>query len=107
VVGDDGTPGPAFLRALQAAADAAGSADVTYVTTPESLNAAVVDGRRHIEITQHLDLTTLASGNISTAAHLIKLLLGPSTWSIRVRPGVSDGEAFTCMRGTIAAEPAL
>jgi hypothetical protein len=72
-----------MLRALQEAASAAGSAQVTYVTTPEELQGALSAGARHIEITEHLDLTPFEVFNSTYG--LVKVEVNASTWSIRVR----------------------
>jgi hypothetical protein len=81
---------PAQLRGLQQAASSAGPADVTYVKTPLELLKATADGARHIQITEHLDLTTVAPIPSPLAldgmAFQQKLKLMPSTWSIQVRP---------------------
>jgi hypothetical protein len=69
---------PPMLRALQEAADSGGMAEVSYVATTEELQAAVDEEARHIEITQHLDLTTI------TVFLIFKFDLKGSTLSIRV-----------------------
>jgi hypothetical protein len=76
-------PTPAMLRALQEAVSAADKTQVTYVTTPEELQAALLAGARHIEITEHLDLTDFEPFN--SAYQLVKLEVSALTWSIRVR----------------------
>jgi hypothetical protein len=50
-------PKPAVLRSLQQ--EALRTAKVVYVATAADLQAAVNAGSRHIEITEHLDLTIL------------------------------------------------
>jgi hypothetical protein len=75
---------PPILRALHEAPGPAGEAEVTYVMTPEELHAAVSEGARHIEITEHLDLTTLKADTTLTSATLFYLDFASSTRSIRV-----------------------
>jgi hypothetical protein len=71
---------PPMLRSLQ---DAAGGEGVTYVTTPDELFDAISLPARHIEITEHLDLTI---GGITTyESRYIMYKLQNYTWSIRVR----------------------
>jgi hypothetical protein len=53
------------------------------VRTAEALTEAILQGSTHIEIRQHLDLTTMASFN--GPEYPIKLPLRSSTQSIRVR----------------------
>jgi hypothetical protein len=55
---------------------------VPYVATPEELQAALSAGARHIEITEHLDLTTFETFNSEYG--LVKVEVSASTWSIRV-----------------------
>lgn len=58
---------------------------VTEVATPEQLQQAVQEGARHIEVTAHMDLTSLAG-----ALHHRGVLLGvflDATKSIRVSVG--------------------
>jgi hypothetical protein len=85
---------PAQLRGLQQAASSAGPAEVTYVKTPFDLLKATADGARHIQITEHLDLTTVAPISTPPAmdemAFRDKLELTASTWSIQVRPSYSE-----------------
>jgi hypothetical protein len=69
---------PPVLRALHEAADSGGMAEVAYVATTEELQAAVDEGARHIQITQHLDLTAI------TVFLIFKIDLKGSTLSIRV-----------------------
>jgi hypothetical protein len=75
---------PPMLRGLQEAPGPAGEAEVTYVMTPEELHAAVSQGARHIEITEHLDLTTLKADTTLPSATLFYLDLSSSIRSIRV-----------------------
>jgi hypothetical protein len=75
---------PAGLRALQRAVAPAGAEGVAYVTTPQELVDALSAGVRHIEITEHLDLTTLRN-SFSYSGQDIMLNVSMHTWSIRVR----------------------
>jgi hypothetical protein len=76
-----------MLRALQEAASAEGSAQVTYVSTPQELQTALSAGALHIEITEHLDLTSLETFNSEWdgPGGLVKVEVVASTWSIKVR----------------------
>jgi ketol-acid reductoisomerase len=74
---------PAMLRALQEAVSAAEKTRVTYVATPDELQTALSAGARHIEITEHLELTFFETFN--SVYGLVKLQANASTWSIRVR----------------------
>jgi hypothetical protein len=80
---------PAQLRSLQQAVSSAGPAELTSVKTPNELLTAISEGARHIQITEHLDLTTVkpvTSNNIfDRELFLEKFLLVDSTWSIQVR----------------------
>jgi hypothetical protein len=76
-------PKPPMLRALQQTATAAGSSQFAYVTTVEELRAALSAGVRHIEITEHLDLTPYEAA--PKEFFKVKLTVNNSTWSIRVR----------------------
>jgi hypothetical protein len=75
---------PAGLRTLQRAAAPAEAEGVAYVATPEELAAALSIPARHIEITEHLDLTTLRN-SFSYRGQDIMLNVSMHTWSIRVR----------------------
>jgi hypothetical protein len=78
---------PAIQDVYQQVASESESAEVTYVRTPEELQAALSTGARHIEIIDHLDLSSLEAASIDTVtSHPSKLGLSPSTWTIRVRP---------------------
>lgn len=72
------------LQADDSAPEEEQEVDVTVVTTPEALQAAVVAGNAHIEIREHLNLTTLDF----PGEFLRNGLLGPvpsTVKSIRVR----------------------
>jgi hypothetical protein len=81
---------PSQLRALQQAASSAAPAEVTYVGTASALQAAISEGARHIQITEHLDLSAieifLSSHYLHGEGFQAKFELMVSTWSIRVRP---------------------
>jgi hypothetical protein len=61
------------------------AAKITTVNTPTALKLALDRGAEHIEITQHLDLTTLPSsvGSPNNDPDLFRPL--PNTRTIRVR----------------------
>jgi hypothetical protein len=71
-----------MLRALQQTASGSGRSQFAYVTTVEELQAALSAGVRHVEITEHLDLTPYDTAFIEDV--LIKLRVNNATWSIRV-----------------------
>jgi hypothetical protein len=81
---------PPMLRALQELAGSGRVKGVTYVETPQELQAAVDEGARHIEITQHLDLTVLA---VRTIYPRLKIEVQASTLSIRVRPSSTSSSS--------------
>jgi hypothetical protein len=70
-------------RALQEAEIPAENETVTYVTTKDEFFAAVNDGKRHIEIREHLDL--IDEGLVDTKGRLTMMNISMHTWSIRVR----------------------
>jgi hypothetical protein len=72
---------PPMLRALQ---ETAGDEGVTYVATPGELFDAISRPARHIEITEHLDLT-VAGFTANYAGRDVMYQLKNYTWSIRVR----------------------
>jgi hypothetical protein len=77
---------PAMQDVHQQVGSASVSAEVTDVRTPEELQAALSTGARHIEIINHLDLTTIQAATIdNVTSHPSKLGLTPSTWTIHVR----------------------
>jgi hypothetical protein len=71
------------VRALKQAASSVEGANVTYVETAEALQDAVSRGKSHIEITKHLDLTSLKNFDGVTAP--VKLHIKDSTNNLRVR----------------------
>jgi hypothetical protein len=75
---------PMMLRTLQQAAGATGSEEVVSVATSNEFQEALRAGARHIEITEHLDLT-FQEAELSSVKLSYKLEVLPSTWSIRVR----------------------
>jgi hypothetical protein len=79
----DSVARPSALRDLQAAAGTAGEGEVAYVATAEELQAAAGAGARHIVITDHLDLSSLAAFKGVKLKRMIETMA--STWSIRVR----------------------
>jgi hypothetical protein len=79
------TQQPPALRALQEAATAAETPDIATVTTPEQLQEALVAQVRHVEIKEHLDLTTMALSADGMSGPLLSLHESGPTWSIRVR----------------------
>jgi hypothetical protein len=79
----DSVTSPPALPALQAAAGTAGEGGVAYVATAEELQAAAGVGARHIVITAHLDLSSLAAFKGVKLKRMIETRA--STWSIRVR----------------------
>jgi hypothetical protein len=71
-----------MVRSLRQEAAPDGSVEVTAVTTAEGLQQAAYGGARHIEIREHLDLTT-----VDPAERFSSILsVRNSTWSISVRP---------------------
>jgi hypothetical protein len=74
-----------MVRSLQQEAGPDGSVEVTAVTTAEGLQQAAYEGARHIEITEHLDLTTVDPADQFSDVLTI-LSVRESTWSISVRP---------------------
>jgi hypothetical protein len=82
----------AMWRSLQVAAPAGeiNHEALIYVKTPAALQAAVSAGARHIQITEHLDLTTLETSKIFLIFGLPTILaISNDTWSIRVRSSSS------------------
>jgi hypothetical protein len=76
------------LRNLQEASDAKGAVEVAYVSTPGELQAALAAGAPHIQIQEHLDLTTLDAFDMDTSEKytMARLDVGSEVLSIRVRP---------------------
>jgi hypothetical protein len=104
----------AMQRSLKQVADPAGAANyegVRYVTTPQELQAAVADGARHIQITDHLDLTTLEPSMILPNSFLPTILgISKSTLSIQVRSSPVLCQKVgrlccACMHKTICSSP--
>jgi hypothetical protein len=98
----------AMRRSLQQVSGPAGAINnegVRYVKTPEELQAAVSEGARHIQITDHLDLTTLEPSKIFPTSSLPTILgVSNNTVSIQVlsisscRTGDSGGcSLLACM----------
>jgi hypothetical protein len=79
---------PASLRALQEAVASGGNEAVVYVRTPQQLVHAVSAAARHIEITEHLNLTKIdkffSDDNFPTGYRTL-LNVSVHTWSSRVR----------------------
>jgi hypothetical protein len=81
-------PNPSLLRTLQQAPETSGSQQVAHVKTPRDFQEALAAGKRHIEIREHLDLTTIETiaGPIpGSLPDLFGLDATSSTFSIRVR----------------------
>jgi hypothetical protein len=80
---------PAMQRSLQQAAGPAGAVNyegVRYVKSPEKLQMAVTAGARHIQITEHLDLSTLEpSESISNSSSPTIIGISNNTLSVHVR----------------------
>jgi hypothetical protein len=80
---------PCLLRTLQQAPDTSGIQQVAHVKTARDFQEALADGKRHIEIREHLDLTTIdmLATPISGANYsfLVGVNVTSSTFSIRVR----------------------
>jgi hypothetical protein len=79
---------PTMLRALQEEAVHAANGDVSYVSTAKELVDALNARERHIEITEHLDLTIIDKdllNNNSSDGFLTIMNNSKHTWSIRVR----------------------
>jgi hypothetical protein len=75
-----------MVRSLQQEAGPDGSVEVTAVTTAEGLQQAAYEGARHIEIREHLDLTTIDPAIDDRFSDVLTILsVSNSTWSIRVR----------------------
>jgi hypothetical protein len=97
-----------MLRSLQQAAEGTGSEKVVYVATANEFQAAARAGARHIEVTEHLDLTNDEA--------FYKVHVSRSTWSIRVRPtcvllamAIDDNKesaCVSCLRGTLVTSGA-
>jgi hypothetical protein len=81
---------PTMLRRLQRAAVATGSEKVVSVATSYEFQEALRTGARHIDITEHLDLTNEEVAFEDDYGDSYKLQVLPSTWSIRVRPPCSS-----------------
>jgi hypothetical protein len=75
-----------MMRALSEAAGTGQDEDISYVSTPEELQEAVVGGVRYIEITEHLNLVSIVPSKTAAISILVKLVTADSIWSIRVRP---------------------
>jgi hypothetical protein len=77
---------PDMMRALHQTAETAGYTQVSLVKTARDLQQAVSAGKRHIEIRQHLDLTTINPSDYDDYSDSFFVLnLSSSTLSIRVR----------------------
>jgi hypothetical protein len=74
-----------MLRALQQSTSLNQSGEVAYVDTAEALRAAVLAGAQHIEIRDHLDLTSMQASDSPYVDFLTVLQLAETTVSIRVR----------------------
>jgi hypothetical protein len=74
-----------MLRALQQSTSVNQSGEVAYVDTAEALRAAVLAGAQHIEIRDHLDLTSMQASDSPYVDFLTMLQLAETTISIRVR----------------------
>jgi hypothetical protein len=81
---------PCLLRTLQQAPDTSRLRQVAYVKTPRDLQEAFDTGKRHIEIREHLDLTTIETFATPFLRNrwLNGLNVTSNTFSIRVRPRV-------------------
>lgn len=85
----EGTPGPGVSRRRRLQHASSKAANVTVVTTAQQLQEAIAAGKEHIEIRQHLDLTTLhiVESDGKTPIDEDDAILGavpPSVKSIRV-----------------------
>jgi hypothetical protein len=77
---------PDMMRALQQTGDTARYTQVSLVKTARALQQSVSAGDRHIEIRQHLDLTTIDPADYDDNSDSFFVLnLSSSTLSIRVR----------------------
>jgi hypothetical protein len=77
---------PDMMRALQQTGDTARYTQVSVVKTARDLQQAVSEGDRHIEIRQHLDLTTMDPLDYDDYVDIFfALFVSSSTLSIRVR----------------------
>jgi hypothetical protein len=70
-----------LLQPVQGPADDTGDIRITFVGTSAELAAAVARGAHHIEVTAHLDLTSLSS-----SGNTILGILPTTVKSIRVCP---------------------
>jgi hypothetical protein len=75
---------PLVLRALQEVPAEVGYDQVTYVATATELVNAMYAKARHIEITEHLDLTAFID-TYDPFGNAVSMHLDVRTWSIRVR----------------------
>jgi hypothetical protein len=94
----------AMMRGLQGAEAPAENDTVTYVTTKEELFAAVNDGKRYIEVREHLNL--VKEEIIDTKGRQTMMNINMHTWSIRVRSSClySAGSAFfACIHSTASS----
>jgi hypothetical protein len=77
---------PCSMRTLQQAPVTSELEQVADVKTPRDLHEALAAGKRHIVLSEHLDLTTIETLAEPVSKFLIGLNVTSATLSIRVRP---------------------